>query len=157
MAELSSYEGKLYWNPGTGAVLVGQVRDIEGPGMKLDVIDVSSRDGSKRDTYISGLNSVDEVTFDIVYDPDVASQNALSVALLAGTIGRMFLVLRVLGEKGWHGAAVVNGFKPKAPLSGVFTADVSFGLLQNASELRYLSDGGGVNFLADGNLNYVVA
>ena len=155
MAELSSYEGKLYWNDGTGLLLVGQVRDIEGPGVTQDMVDAASRDGGKLETYLGGLRNAGEITFDIVYDPDLATQSTLASSV-AGTQGYVFLVLRELAENGWHGAAQVSGFKPKAPLRGALTADVTIEMVAEVSELWYLGDGDG-NYMVDGDSNYWVA
>ena len=156
MSELSSYEGKLYWNDGTGPLLIGQVRDIEGPGMSQDMVDVASRDSGKLTAYLGGLRSSGEVTFDIVYDPDLATQSTLAAALLAGTQGTLFLVLRELAESGWHGIAQVASFKPKAPLRDALTADVTFEMVNTIDELWYLGDGDG-DYMVDGDGNYWVA
>lgn len=156
MSELSSYEGKLYWNDGTGPALIGQVRDIEGPGMSQDMVDVASRDSGKLTAYLGGLRSSGEITFDIVYDPDLATQSTLAAALLAGTQGTLFLVLRELAESGWHGIAQVASFKAKAPLRDALTADVTFQMLASADELYYLSDGES-NYMVDGDSNYWIA
>lgn len=157
MAELSAYEGKLYWDPGTGAVLLGQVRDIDGPGIGQDTVDIASRDSGKLRARLGGLKTGGEVTFEIVYDPDNVTQAALTTALLAGTEGHVYLLLRELTETGWHGCAVVNAFKPKAPLEGALTADVTFGMLAGTDELWYMSDGEGVDYMVDGDGNYWVA
>lgn len=156
MAELSAYEGKLYWDPGTGAVLLGQVRDIEGPGVAQDAVDVASRDSGKLTAYLGGLRSGGEVSFEIVYDPDDATHGALTAALLAGTEGHLYLLLRELTETGWHGCAVVKAFKPKAPLQGGLAADAVFEMLAGTVHLGYLTDGDG-DYMVDGNSNYWVA
>jgi hypothetical protein len=156
MSELSAYEGKLYWDTGAGAVLIGQVRDIEGPGMTQDMVDVASRDSGKLTAYLGGLRSSGDVTFEIIYDPDLATQNTLTASLLAGTQGRLFLVLRELTENGWHSGAQVSSFKPKAPLRDGLSADVTFEMLDTISELRYLEDGAG-NYMVDGGNSYWVA
>ena len=140
MAEFWGYTPKLYFDDGTGALLVGAVKDIEGPGMNRETVDVASRDAGQLTKRISGMAAAGNITFEIVYDPDLATQNVLSAALTAGTMGTMYLVIDDLPETGWYGRAMVESFKPKAPLEDAFVADVSIVMARAANELNYLTD-----------------
>lgn len=142
MAEFFGYDIQLYWDNGAGAAAVAAVRDIEGPGMTLDMVDVASRDTGALQKRIGGLASAGQVTMDIVYDPDAATHAALTTALANSTEGTLYLVMDALAETGWYGRALVSGFQPQPPLENALTAAVTFDLIAMANTLAYLSDAG---------------
>ena len=59
--------------PGTYAG-VAHVRDIDGPGGTAETVETSHRDSSFR-LYQAGMRDGGEVTFDIVFDPDLAGHD----------------------------------------------------------------------------------
>lgn len=140
MAEFFGYTLPLYFDDGNGAQLVGQVRDIDGPGMSLDTVDVGSRDAGQRTKRIAGLTAGGSLTFDLVYDPDLATQTPLTSVLLAGTEGTFYLVIDALMETGWFGVGIVESFKLKTALEGYMGADLSISVARAVNTLNYLTN-----------------
>lgn len=155
MAEFFAYTTKLYFDPGTGALLIGAVRDIDGPGLSLDMVDVASRDSGQLRKRTAGLAAGGSLTFDIVYDPDLSTQVALSTALTAGTTGTMYLLIDDLTETGWFGEAIVESFKPKTTLEGALGADVGLALVRTVDGIDYLTDAS-TDYMVDHDSNYWV-
>lgn len=115
------------WNDTNGFQTIAQIRDIVGPGRQTDVIDLTTRDDADQHHNMKpGLKGMGEVTFDIIYDPELASHDASSglVAMAqAGTKGAWRLLLPN-GEIGLVNA-IVTGFNPKAPMNDAFAADLT--------------------------------
>lgn len=124
MAEYFGYDVLLK----IGAVIIGQVRDIEGPGLKMDTVEVTSRDSSKWRRRIAGLKDGGTVTFEIIYDPDLAthanSSGGVPYLLLQGTSSAFSLVLPDSTPTTIGFTAFVTSFKPKAPMEGALMADL---------------------------------
>lgn len=125
MAEYFGYDCMLQINGGD----IVQVRDIEGPGMKLDTVEVTTRDTSKWRKRIAGLKDGGTVTFEIVYDPDATThKNAsggVAYHLLQGTsntFALMFPTATTVASIAF--TAFVTSFKPKAPMEGALLADI---------------------------------
>lgn len=60
--------------------VVAQVRDIAGPNQSSDVIETTSRDNANLyKTYLAGLRDGGEVTFDLVYDPDIVTLSLIHI------------------------------------------------------------------------------
>lgn len=85
MAEYAGYRAVLAWlttAPSTYTT-IAQVRDISGPGTTADQIEVSHRDDQWR-RFKAGMRDGGELTFDIVFDPDLASHDpTLSTSIYA--------------------------------------------------------------------------
>ncbi len=156
MAEFWAYTTKLYFNAGSGSLLVGAVRDIDGPAIGLDMVDIGSRDAGKLRKRAAGIATGGTLTFDIVYDPDLSTQAVLSSALTAGTVGTMFLVIDDLLETGWYGQAMVESFKPKAPTEDTLAADVTLTLMRAVDTINYLVDSVGDYMVDDLGSYWVV-
>lgn len=74
MAEYAGYKTILEVELDAVYTPVAQVRDLTGPAIIADQIEVSSRDSRAR-KYVAGMYDGGEVTFDIVFDPDHASHD----------------------------------------------------------------------------------
>lgn len=109
--------------------VVAQVRDISGPNMSADEIEVSDRDLAWKQ-FIAGQRDGGEIAFDLVYDPDLASHSAtvaggLITLLAAGSTNNF----RVSFADATPATATFAGFvkevQPKAPYNDTMTADVT--------------------------------
>ena len=131
MAEYFGYDVLLKIYNGSTYTTVAQVRDVEGPGLKLDTVEVTTRDTSKWRKRIAGLKDGGTVTFEIVYDPDLATHGAaigsgtnVPYYLLEGTSRLFQIVLPDSTPTTIAFTAFVTSFKPKAPMEGALMADV---------------------------------
>ena len=131
MAEYFGYDVLLKIYNGSTYTTVAQVRDLEGPGIKLETIDVSTRDTSKWRKRIAGMKDGGTVTFEIVYDPDLATHGAaigsgtnVPYYLLEGTSRLFQIVLPDSTPTTIAFTAFVTSFKPKAPMEGALLADI---------------------------------
>ena len=130
MAEYFGYDALLKIYNGSTYTTIAQVRDIEGPGLKLDTVEVTSRDSAKWRKRIAGLKDGGTVTFEIVYDPDDGTHSATTTTtgvayfLLQGTSRLFQLVLPDTSPQTIAFTAFVVSFKPKEPMEGALTADV---------------------------------
>jgi predicted secreted protein len=125
MSEYFGYDALLK----IAGVTIGQVRDIEGPGLKMDTVEVTTRDTSKWRKRIAGLKDGGTVTFEIVYDPDTATHanasGGVPYLLLQGTSAAFTLVLPDAAAATTIAfTAFVTSFKPKAAMEGALTADL---------------------------------
>lgn len=124
MAEFFGYDVLLKMN----SVTIGQVRDIEGPGLKMDPVESTHRGSSKWRTRLGGLKDGGTVTFDIVYDPDLAGHanaaGGVAYHMLQGTSNTFSIVFVDPMPTTIGFTAFVTSFKPKAPMEGALTADV---------------------------------
>jgi hypothetical protein len=59
----------------SGYTSIAGIRDIAGPALALNPIDVSTRDATPKG-FVAGMLDPGEVTFDIVYDPDDSTHRA---------------------------------------------------------------------------------
>jgi hypothetical protein len=154
---MSEYSGSLpilRWN---GDTEIGQVRDINGPALQQANVDVTVR-GDADQVYLGGLRDGGEVTFDLIYDPNLATQTILRTALEAGTINMLeFALLRTstVNPPGFRFFALVTAFTPKAPLADALAADVTFQLTKTVSGLLYLVDETG-EYLVDETTQYLI-
>jgi len=111
---------------------IAQVKNISGPGMSLDVEDVTTHDstGSWEEVVATVLRS-GEVTLDLVWDPASAT-HGWGIGLLAVMPRRATRNFQVIfpdtGATTWSFAAEVTGFEPDAPHDGALTASVSLKL-----------------------------
>lgn len=111
---------------------IAQLRDIDGPGSSLEMIDATHHqsEGNRRE-YVPGLIDGGEVTFEIVWDPEDATHDFTTGLpyLHNNRLKRNFkLVTPVAGVVGYWAlafAAYVTAFKTKEPLSGMLAADMT--------------------------------
>ena len=111
---------------------IAQVRNIGGPGLSLDVEDVTTHDstGAWEEVVATILRS-GEVTLDIVWDPATAT-HGWGIGLLAVMPRRATRNFQVIftdaASTTWSFAAEVVSFEPDAPHDGALTASVTIKL-----------------------------
>ena len=125
MAEYFGYDVVLKMN----SVAVAAVRDITGPGIKMDLVEVTTRDSSKWRRRIAGLKDGGTVTFEIVYDPDAATHanasGGVPYHIIQGTSNTFAVEFPTAATAvGLSFTAFVTSFTPKAPLEGAMLADL---------------------------------
>lgn len=137
--KLSAYPVTLAVNTvSTTYATIAAVLDIDGPGVQVDMIDVTSRDSSGWKEFIGGLIDGGEVSFDILYDPDDTTHSATApgvVGLLTGkTVKGWKLTLSdISAPTVWSFNALVKAFKPKAPLKDALRASVTLKITASIS------------------------
>lgn len=131
MAEYTGFAGLFKTQISGTYTTVAQVRDISGPMMSRDTIEVTSRDstGQARE-YLAGLLENGEVAFDIVYDPDTTTHSAsatggLITLLAAGTQNNFRVEFADSTATTATFAGLVTKFEPGMPLNGAQTANVT--------------------------------
>ena len=113
-----------------GAVTIAGVTSISGPGLSLDVEDVTSHDstGAWEEVVATILRS-GEISLDIVYDPAAATHSATAGGLIADMVGRASttysLIFTDAASTEWTFTAFVVGFEPDMPHDGALTASVT--------------------------------
>jgi len=130
MAKYTAYESLLQVDTtGSGAYVdIAQVRDISGPSMSADAVEVTARDTNKWRTFTPGLRDGGEVTFDLIYDPNLASHSAsdtttgLVYFLLNGVAKTFRLVMSQSGGDYFQFSGIVTAFTPESPLEDAMTA-----------------------------------
>lgn len=133
MTEYAGYLATLAWlttAPSTYTT-IGQVRDINGPGTQADQIEVSHRDSVWRQ-YRAGMRDGGELTFDIVFDPDLASHDpTLSTSIYAALEDGTVQTFRITypGAAGATTTAIfdgfVSGFELSNPMEDAQTASMT--------------------------------
>jgi hypothetical protein len=106
---------------------VAYVKDIPLPSSSTDLIDVTDHDSpGGRKEYIGGLIDSDEMTITINWDAENATHEALEDGL-GDLINWEIELNNKLVTKGttYAFAAVLRSFKPKAPVNGVYEADIT--------------------------------
>jgi predicted secreted protein len=111
---------------------IGQLKDISGPNMSRDTIDVTNHDspGGFRE-FLASVRDGGEITFAIEYDPgDATHDQDTGLLYLFGLNVRtnfqlIFPVASGNGFWGYEFSGVVTGFSPKEPVEGSITADIT--------------------------------
>lgn len=130
MAEYSGYGATLSIYITNAYTAIAQIRDITGPSMALDAVEVSHRDSAWK-KFVAGQIDGGEVTFDLIYDPD-------STTHVAGSRGGLNYALTTRQREQFKvtfpdaAAATtaifygyVTKFTPKEPMNDALTADVT--------------------------------
>ena len=126
MSKYAGY-GTVLEREGTPIV---QVTNISGPGLSLDVEDVTTHDstGAWEEVVATILRS-GEVSMDIVYDPAAATHKNAAGGLLADLVARTAVTYTLIfsdaANTEWEFEAFVVGFEPDAPHDGALTASVT--------------------------------
>jgi predicted secreted protein len=126
----AAYGAKLQYLDGATWTDIAGVRDISGPGLSADTIDVTSHSsaGAVRE-FIKSLIDAGELSFDLVWDPeDEAGQRVLLDRMLlvsAAAVHPYRLVFATTNSKTWQFNAVVSKFEPSNPVEGEISASVT--------------------------------
>jgi len=107
---------------------VAGVRDIDGPGLSTDTVEVSSRSSANRwREFIAGMRDGGEVSFDIVYDPAETTHKNAATGLLALQVSGAATQFRLglPATVNWDFSAICTKFQPTAPLEDALTASVT--------------------------------
>lgn len=133
MAEYAGHDTDLHWDPagGTAFVLIGQIRDLGGPGLQRNPIDSTHRDVTAYwRKFLKGFKDAGELTFDVALDGDLASHGT---AALSGMLydfnndGVTLPKFRVTFPSGriWTCSGMITGYEPSSPLDDLETADIT--------------------------------
>jgi len=131
MAEYTGFAGTFKTEISSVYTTVAQVRDINGPTIQRDTVEVSSRDSTgQAKEYLAGMVDNGEVTFDLVYDPDAVTHSAsasggLVTLLAAGTLNNFRVSFADSTATTATFAGLVTQFQPTMPLNGAQTASVT--------------------------------
>ena len=107
------------------------VTNISGPGLSLDVEDVTSHDqATSWEEVVGTILRSGEITLDLVFDPAHATHKyaagGLSYDLVQKTAIEFTLVFP--DAVTWTFTALVTGFEPSGPIGGALTAVAKFKL-----------------------------
>lgn len=130
MSKFAGYDVLLKVKQGGSYVSVAQVRDVSGPSLSQDATQVTHRDGNKWREYVGGLKDGGEVSFDVIYDPDLATHGAAAAPgfvylLMQGTLADWQMVFPDPTNTTCTFFALVTGFEPGAPMGDALTGDVT--------------------------------
>ena len=129
MAKYDAFGTALYKGTVTGTVYA-QVTSISGPGLSLDVEDVTSHDstGGWEEVVATILRS-GEISMDIVYDPAHATHKYDAGGLLYDLVSRTAITVTLVfpdtATTQWTFSAYVVSFEPSMPHDGALTASVT--------------------------------
>lgn len=104
--------------------VIALMSDIDGPGLKGDVIDTTNHDNVDRHKeFIIGLREGGDIKGKIFFDPADATQTALITALQAGTLDTYTVTYPAGG--GWTATGVLTQFDTKAKVKDALEADIT--------------------------------
>ena len=128
MAEYSGFGAVLKYGDGAPTeafTAIAQVRDIGGPSLSADTIEVSHRDDDWKQ-FVAGMKDGGEITFDLVYDPDVASHDdATGLVSFLGVAKNYRLEFADATPTKVTFPGILVSFQPKAPMADAQTADAT--------------------------------
>ena len=108
---------------------IAAIRDIAGPTLALNTVEVSTRDSAWR-KFAATMIDGGEVTFDIVYDPDTATHGEAALGGLVYALEqrrreqfKLSFADSTPATATFYG--FVTRFQPKTPMDGAQTADVT--------------------------------
>lgn len=112
---------------------VAQVKDISGPSMSRETIDVTNHQSpSGYAQFLASIADGGEITFTVEYDPQDGSHDQTTglLKLMGETVTRnwklIFPVEVTTGQyAGYTFKGIVTGFSPAAPVKGSLTADIT--------------------------------
>lgn len=111
-------------NDGSGFAVVGQVLDITGPTSEFEDVDVTTRDTTDfYREFLSGLSNPGELTFEIVFDPALASHISLLTLHAARTSVAWKLTWPTATAKMCTFSGYVKAASPAIPLEGRLTCN----------------------------------
>jgi predicted secreted protein len=105
---------------------VAEVKDIVGPAVSVDVIDVTNQDSpGGYEEIIPTIRRPGEVDFDVHFNPASGTHDGITglLYLANNKVKRGWrILLNDPGNHYWHFLGFVTGFQTKAPVAGVLTA-----------------------------------
>jgi len=113
---------------GVAAVEIAQISNISGPGLSVDMIDVTTHDSTNAwEYFVAGILRTVELTLDIVYDPAGATHAAAAGGLIYRLENRQYswFDLTFFTTYNWTFSGYITGFTPGAPVEGALTAAVT--------------------------------
>jgi hypothetical protein len=126
----SGFSAKLQVTISSVLTDIAGIRNIEGPSMALNTIDVSSRDNQWME-FVAGMRDAGEIKLDLVYDPDTPTHSATTAGgfikdLASGAITAYKIFFADTSPLTGTFSALVTKVTPKAPYNGMQSADVTF-------------------------------
>ena len=113
---------------GVAAVEIAAVTNISGPGLAMDIEDVTSHDQATAfEEVVATIIRSGEVSLDIVYDPAAATHYASAGGVVYKLQNRQYtwFDLIFVSTYNWTFSGYVAGFEPGAPVEGALTASVT--------------------------------
>ncbi|MEM7416787.1 MAG: phage tail tube protein [Gemmatimonadota bacterium] len=109
---------------------IAQVRDVGGPGLSMDTIDVTHHGSADHwREFVAGLKDAGEVSLELLFDPTETTHRDASGGLLDDMDNRVLRNFQLqfpdTAQTTWSFAAFVTGFNPSAPHDGALTAAVT--------------------------------
>lgn len=104
---------------------VAYIKSIGGPGLALDVEDVTTHDSTDAwEEVVATILRSGEVSLDLVYDPNNSTQSASAGGLIdyAENKKTAYFDVQFVNTYHWLFPAVVVSFEPDAPVDGALTA-----------------------------------
>ena len=128
MARYSGYATILKMDVSGTQTQIAQVIDINGPGIKNRLIDMTDRDGSGKAIYTAGIVDNGKVKLKLNLDPDQAlhsfnATNGLGTLAQSGSAKSFQLAFSDTTPTTATFSAIVEEYTPDAPLNGALTAD----------------------------------
>ena len=128
MAKFDGYGALLEYDDANDGswVIVGQIRDMDGPEETSDAIEATSQNdnlNNHRD-YIVGLQDTGDLSFELIYDPAEATTNYLRETAIGKFVNFRTTYPDTAGTT-WEFLAMCTSFSPKVPVDGLMTADVT--------------------------------
>jgi len=128
MAAITGNGAKFYWNDIGGTtpanVEIGQIMSLSGPSISVATIETTDLADTAK-TFIAGMYDGGEVTFDVAYDPDTASDpdsghHFMTTDMLAGTEG--YWKVEWSDGNYIHAKGFITSFSPTAAIDDKVTA-----------------------------------
>ena len=106
---------------------IGGVRDITGPGLSTETIDVTSHDSANATReFVASLKDGGEVTFDVVFDPDNTTHQNLRTDWQNRTVRNFQMVLPdAAPATTWSFSGIVTSYSQNAPVAGELSISVT--------------------------------
>ena len=126
MGKKAAYGTTFAVNAGTA---VAYIRSISGPGLSLDVADVTAHDSTGAwEEVVGTILRSGEITMEIAYDPANATHKNAANGWLALLVARAVttFVLTLPTAAAFTGSGWVTGFEPSAPHDGALTANLKY-------------------------------
>lgn len=106
---------------------IAGIKNIGGPGLSLDTVDVTTHDSANGwEEVVGTVLRTGEITLDIVYDPADTTQYASAGGLIYRLENKQYtwFDLTFRSTYNWSFSGYVTGFEPGAPVDGDLTASV---------------------------------